>query len=446
MVQMLLDFGLIVSLVIGVLFAYVRPVDQLVTFAATHGLSLATGLFVINTASGFYDLSRQPSPAQVMAKIALAAVFALPLAYAVFRLLPPDLGSSHVMAFSAMLGFVAINTRRVFVGRTDTRTRARQRILILGTGEAAAVVEQTLRSSDPNAQVIGFVAGPNEREPVVPAHQVLPMQQSLAQTALRADVSEVVVALTERRGGSMPLRELLDCKINGIQVSDINTHFEKTLGQILIGYVKADWLIFGDGFDQGRMRSAIKRVFDIFSALLLLLVSAPIMLVTMLLIKLESPGPVLFRQERVGRNGETFEVIKFRSMRTDAEKDGPRWATKSDDRVTRVGRIIRLVRIDELPQLFNVLVGDMSMVGPRPERPFFVNQLTRDIPYYAVRHSVKPGVTGWAQVRYEYGSTMEDARRKLQFDLYYVKNHSLVLDLLILLETVTVVISGRGAR
>jgi exopolysaccharide biosynthesis polyprenyl glycosylphosphotransferase len=171
------------------------------------------------------------------------------------------------------------------------------------------------------------------------------------------------------------------------------------------------------------------------------------MVVTAIAIKLESPGPVFYRQERVGYNSKTFKVNKFRSMRTDAEKDGkPRWATANDDRVTRVGNLIRLVRIDELPQLFNVLSGDMSLVGPRPERPFFVEQLTNEIPYYAVRHSLKPGVTGWAQVRYQYGSTIEDSQQKLQYDLYYVKNHSLFLDFVILFETVGVVLTGKGAR
>jgi exopolysaccharide biosynthesis polyprenyl glycosylphosphotransferase len=195
------------------------------------------------------------------------------------------------------------------------------------------------------------------------------------------------------------------------------------------------------------LRTAIKRVFDIFSAALLLVVSAPVMLLAAVAIRLDSPGPALYRQERVGKNGKNFVIIKFRSMRTDSEKDGtPRWATADDDRVTRIGRIIRRTRIDELPQLFSVLKGDMSLVGPRPERPFFVEQLTQEIPFYSVRHSVKPGVTGWAQVRYQYGATVEDSQEKLQYDLYYVKNHALFLDVQIMLETVRVVLTGKGAR
>ncbi len=260
-------------------------------------------------------------------------------------------------------------------------------------------------------------------------------------------VDEIVIALSERRGGSMPMRELLDCKLNGVRVTDIATYFEQNLGQIRLDAVSAGWLIFGDGFNQGFIRTTVKRLFDIAGAAVLILLALPIMLATALIIKLESSGPVLYKQERVGLNNKPFNVVKFRSMRTDAEKDGiPRWATAGDNRVTRVGRVIRKLRIDELPQLFSVLNGDMSLVGPRPERAFFVEKLTQDIPFYAVRHSVKPGVTGWAQVRYQYGSTVEDTAEKLQYDLYYVKNHSLFLDLVVLFETVGVVLTGKGAQ
>ena len=319
--------------------------------------------------------------------------------------------------------------------------------MIFGCGEAARVVGETLRTSDPSTEIVGYFPGPNEREPAVPANEMLPSTVSLVQTARERGVDEIVVALTERRSGSMPLRELLDCKLQGVRVYDINSHFEKRLGQIRIDYVYAGWLIFGDGFNQGMARAAVKRLFDIFCASLLIVLSAPLMVLAALAIRLESRGSILYRQLRVGLNGSQFEVIKFRSMRTDAEQDGtPRWATAGDDRVTRVGRFIRKTRIDELPQLFSVLTGDMSLVGPRPERQFFVDQLTQEIPFYSVRHSVKPGVTGWAQVRYAYGATVEDSQEKLQYDLYYVKNHTLFLDLLILLETVRVVLTGKGAR
>ena len=317
----------------------------------------------------------------------------------------------------------------------------------LGAGPAAQVVGDTLRSSDPNALIVGYVPGPNEASVAVPQDQLLKFSGNLVETARNLAVDEIVVALTERRAGSMPLRQLLDCKLSGIKFFDLNSHFEKTLGQIRIDYLNASWLIFGDGFNQGALRTTVKRIFDVLCASALIVLSAPVMAITALLIKLESPGPVLYRQERVGQGGRTFFVTKFRSMRNDAEKDGkPRWATANDSRVTRVGNVIRKLRIDELPQLFNVLKGEMSLVGPRPERPFFVEQLTQEIPFYAVRHSVKPGVTGWAQVRYHYGSTVEDSQEKLQYDLYYVKNHTLFLDFVVLLETVGVVLTGKGAR
>jgi sugar transferase (PEP-CTERM system associated) len=276
---------------------------------------------------------------------------------------------------------------------------------------------------------------------------IISSKKSLTDTAINLKVEEIVVAVTERRGGAMPLRELLDCKLQGIKVLDLASHFEQTLGQIRLESLYAGWLIFGDGFSQGSARTIVKRIFDIACATILILLSLPVMLIAALAIVIENGFPVFYRQERVGLNGRLFNVIKFRSMRRDAEKDGkPVWAKAQDNRVTKVGRIIRKLRVDELPQLFSVLTGDMSLVGPRPERPFFVDQLTKEIPFYAVRHSVKPGVTGWAQVRYHYGATVEDSAEKLQYDLYYVKNHSLFLDILVLFETVGVVLTGKGAQ
>jgi sugar transferase (PEP-CTERM system associated) len=422
--------------------------EQFMPKAGTHMLSLAAGMFLINTATGFYGSGNRLSLNQACARAAVALVVALPLTYLLFGLLPADLASREALRMTAMAGVAAVVLRRLYVSYWGGQSIARSRIMVFGSGSAAQLVGATLKSADPNAHVVGFVPGPNEREAAVPADMILqPQGRTLAQTAHDLGVDEIVVALTERRSGSMPLRQLLDCKLSGVKVYDIATHFEKTLGQIRIDYVNAGWLIFGSGFNQGLYRTLVKRLFDLACALLLILLSLPVMLVTALLIKLESKGPVLYRQERVGLNGETFMVNKFRSMRTDAEKDGkPVWAQANDNRVTRVGAIIRRLRIDELPQLFNVLNGEMSLVGPRPERPFFVEQLTQQIPYFAARHSVKPGVTGWAQVRYQYGSTIEDAQEKLQYDLYYVKNHTLFLDIVVLFETVFVVLTGKGAR
>jgi sugar transferase (PEP-CTERM system associated) len=441
------DIGLIVLIILGGAMLEAESLKLVLPMAGGHAVSLAAGLFVINSASGFYESTYKRSLSQSCARALFALLLALPLTYAIFSLLPADYVNREVVQWSAMVGVAAVILRRVYVAHWAAEPRSRSRVLIFGAGAAAQVVGATLRHADPNVIIVGHVPGPNEKETAVAAADLLECGGTLSQLALDLDVDEIVVALTERRSGSMPLRELLDCKLFGIKVYDIPTHFEKTLGQIRVDYLNAGWLIFGDGFNQGAWRTHIKRAFDLLCASVLLLLAAPVMLLAALLIKLESRGPVFYRQERVGVNGRAFDVIKFRSMRADAEKDGqPRWAAANDDRITRVGRVLRRLRIDELPQLLNVLKGEMSLVGPRPERPFFVEQLAQEIPYYAVRHSVKPGVTGWAQVRYQYGATVEDSIEKLQYDLYYVKNHSLFLDLLILVETVAVVLTGKGAR
>jgi sugar transferase (PEP-CTERM system associated) len=442
------DAGVVMASVFAAVLIQAGTFHHAFPLAGTHGVSLAAGIFFINAATGFYEPSNNRSWVESCVRAALALALALPLTYAIFSLLPAGFGNRTVVQLAAMAGVTAVILRRSYLTHASAApSRARSRTLIFGSGEAARVVGNTLRSADPNVEIVGYFPGPNEREPAVPAAELLPATRSLTQTARERRVDEIVVALTERRSGSMPLRQLLDCKLLGVKVYDINSHFEKRLGQIRIDYLNAGWLIFGDGFNQGLARTAVKRLFDIVCASILIAAAAPVMLMTALIIRLESRGPILYRQQRVGMNGKNFVVVKFRSMRADAEKDGkPRWAVAGDDRITRVGHIIRLTRIDELPQLFSVLKGDMSLVGPRPERQFFVEQLTQEIPFYAVRHSVKPGVTGWAQVRYQYGSTVEDSQEKLQYDLYYVKNHTLLLDLLILVETVRVVLTGKGAR
>jgi sugar transferase (PEP-CTERM system associated) len=447
LMQVALDLGLIFLATMLVVMSKGDSADALLPFAASQGLSLAGFMFVINSASGLYQHSHNRSLTQSCARALLATLVALPLAYGFSRLVPASIPHRDLLVLAAMAAIAAVMVHRVYAAHSSVHARSRTKILIFGAGPVAKSVGATLFSADPHAEIVGYFAGPNETETAVASSELIQPQGTLTETALRLGVDEIVVALSERRGGSMPLRELLDCKIYGVRVVDIATHFEKTLAQIKISHVNAGWLIFGDGFNQGMVRTFVKRTFDLVFSGLLLVLSSPIMLLAALAVRLESRGPVFYKQERVGLNGTTFDVVKFRSMRTDAEKDGkPRFASKNDDRVTRVGRFIRRVRIDELPQLFNVLRGEMSLVGPRPERPFFVDDLTTKVPYYAVRHSVKPGVTGWAQVRYEYGSTLEDSVEKLQYDLYYVKNHTLFLDLLILLETVAVVLTGKGAR
>jgi sugar transferase (PEP-CTERM system associated) len=447
LLRILSDLGFIVLAMVVVFAMNTGGLGDMLPMAGPQLVSLAAGLFVINSASGLYQKAPNFTMPQVIARAALALMLALPQAWLLFGLLPNELENREAIRLAAVAGVGLVTLRRVYATAWSASQHGRARILVMGTGAAAQLVTNTLRQSDPHALVVGYYPSPNETECAVDRDMVLPATRTLSESARELGVDEIVVALTERRSGSMPLRQLLDCKLVGIKVYDVNTHFEKTLGQIRLGFANAGWMIFGDGFDQGLARSAVKRLFDIVCALALIVLSAPIMLIAALAIKLDSRGPVFYTQERLGQDGKPFMVRKFRSMRTDAEQDGtPRWASVHDDRVTRIGNFMRKTRIDELPQLFNVLKGEMSMVGPRPERAYFVDQLTQQIPFFAVRHSVKPGVTGWAQVRYQYGSTVEDSVEKLQFDLYYVKNHSLFLDLMIIFETVAVVLTGKGAR
>jgi sugar transferase (PEP-CTERM system associated) len=322
-------------------------------------------------------------------------------------------------------------------------------VLIVGTGPEALALASDLETSRHNLRnVVGLY--PTSAEEAASAAsadgpRVFSRAQSISDLVSRHRVHEIIVAVREQRGGGVPMDELLACRIRGIPVLDLAAYFEKTRCEVPIDSLKGSWLVYGHGFVQGHLRRVLKRVFDIVCSLLLLTLLSPVILLAMLAIKLESPGPVIYRQERVGLGGRTFMCLKLRSMRNDAEKDGvARWASKNDPRVTRVGNFMRKTRIDELPQLWSVLFGEMSLVGPRPERPSFVEELKREIPFYEIRHTVKPGVTGWAQVRYHYGATMDDARRKHQFDLYYVKNNSLVLDLLVLIETVSVIVFREG--
>jgi sugar transferase (PEP-CTERM system associated) len=258
-------------------------------------------------------------------------------------------------------------------------------------------------------------------------------------------VDRIVVSLTDRRG-KLPTAQLLHAKLSGVRVEDAATTYERITGKILTDGIKPSCLIFSDGFCPSRGTRIVKRAFDLIVALAGIVLAAPLMLLTAIAVRLDSPGPILYRQDRVGENGRIFTLSKFRSMRADAESGTPIWAKDKDDRVTRVGRFIRLARLDELPQLWNVLRGDMSFVGPRPERPFFVEQLAAAIPFYMERHAVKPGVTGWAQVKYRYGSSIEDATEKLRYDLYYIKHLSIVFDLTIMIDTVKVILSGKGAK
>lgn len=414
----------------------------------TYSLALVLAVLLIN--SFVMLLSRSTQHRTVYASrggAALALVLSIPCALAVFAFLPLTelkLGMYELLGMASIFGLLTIRAGEV---HARSMPAVGDRVLVYGIGAKAKSVKKALEKTGHMVHIVGFYPPPTDEKADISVNRILTREKSLTDTVKEHRVDEIVVAVTERRGGVLPLRELLDCKLHGVHVFDLSSYFEQMAGQIRLDSLRAGWLIFSEGFRQGTLRTAVKRLFDVVSATILLILGAPIMLLTAILIVLESGFPILYRQQRVGLNGRLFNVIKFRSMQTDAESDGkPRWATAGDVRVTRVGRVIRKLRIDELPQLFSVLLGEMSMVGPRPERPYFVDQLAQDIPFYAVRHSVKPGVTGWAQVRHHYTGTVEGSAEKLQYDLYYVKNHSLLLDMMILLETIGVVLTAKGAQ
>jgi len=424
----------------GELVAYDVVVSDALLFALT--------MVALNTVVGLYQRNPGRTIAQTTARMVLSLLLAVPVAWAIFTFMPRAEAWSQTLRLAvplAVVTFVAIRGIAAHSGMAPVFT---QRTLVLGTGAEAVAVEKSIGQLGHAIQFLGFFpAKKAETAHQAAGNRVLGVGMDLVDAARRYKVDEIIVAVRERRGGVLPLRELLDCKLMGVRVLDLSSYYERAVGQLRLDSLHASWLIFGDGFRQGYTRSFVKRLFDIGAAMVLLVLAAPVMVATAVVIAVESGFPIMYRQERVGQGGRLFNVIKFRSMRRDAEKDGtPRWATSNDDRVTRTGRIIRKLRIDELPQLVNVLRGDMSLVGPRPERPYFVDQLAREIPYYAVRHSVKPGVTGWAQVRYRYSASLDDAVQKLQYDLYYVKNHTLFLDIVILFETIGVVLTGEGAH
>jgi len=417
--------------------------DKVAFYAVTFALTMTA----INAWLGFYQRVHCRTRTETQARAVLSLYLAIPLAYVAFSMVSVAEVDRGFMLLSGLSALFATLVHRVYSAHHRTGSLMSHRVLVFGVGDEAEHVSRVLRESDPDIQIVGFYPCPSDAEPAVPPREILPREVSLLDTAHSLKVHEIIVAVRERRGEALPLRELLDCKLSGVKVLDLPTYFERALGQIRLDSLRVGWLIFGDGFRQNWRRAAVKRLFDIIVASVLLLLALPIMLITAVMVLVEDGFPIFYRQERVGLGGRLFKVVKFRSMRNDAESDGtPRWATANDDRVTRVGRFIRKVRIDELPQLYSVLTGDMSLVGPRPERPYFVDKLTRDIPFYAVRHSMKPGITGWAQVRYHYGSTVDDSIQKTQYDLYYVKNHTLFLDIVVLFQTVGVVLSGKGAQ
>jgi sugar transferase (PEP-CTERM system associated) len=395
----------------------------------------------------FYDLTLVHSNRELVVRL-LQAAGAASIVLALIYFLQPDLMIGNGIFVSALFVFlVAILGWRLVFNQVSGSMKLQERVLFVGTGDTARkVARQILDQHEFAYRVIGFIDDDASRigERIVnPA--IVGTPADIDRLIAEHGIDRIVVGMSDRRG-KLPVVELLRAKMAGVRVEDATTTYERVTGKILIDDLRPSWLIFSDGFRVSRVTRLMKRTIDLGLSLVLAILTLPLMIVTALLVVIEDGRPIFYRQERVGENGRTFTLAKFRSMRKDAEKGGkPIWAKDGDDRITRIGRFIRKTRLDELPQLWNVVRGDMSFVGPRPERPFFVDQLTKEIPFYQQRHTVKPGLTGWAQVKYRYGSSLDDAMEKLRYDLYYIKNLSVIFDLTIVFDTVKVVLFRKGA-
>ncbi len=364
----------------------------------------------------------------------------------VFYAYPTILIWRSVFLIAVQFAFVAILLVRAVYSAYADHTRFKRRVLVLGAGNRAKSM-LSLQSNDISEGYlcVAFLRISKDETAIPEAYDFHDIA-SLVDYARELNIDEIVIASEERRG-NLPVKDLLSCRLRGISVLDYSTFVERETGQVDLASLNPSWLIFSDGFIGGHIDHVLKRSFDVIVSLIIVAFSMPILVVTAVAILVTDPGPIFYRQERVGLHGKAFNIFKFRSMRVDAEREtGPQWAGQNDPRITPIGRLIRATRIDEIPQVLNVLKGDMSFVGPRPERGVFVDALTEEIPYYSERHHVKPGITGWAQLNYPYGASVEDARRKLQYDLYYVKNYSIFLDLLIIVQTARVVLWPHGVR
>lgn len=453
-------------LVLGVLeFAVLFAIFSLLTlFLAVIGVDhapmntdiIAALLFAAilscgTLAMGGYLAMVHESLSSLFFRTIIAYCFVGGIGLTVLYLLMPsaDPGSSNLFWAVMLASLTVILLRLAFLRIVDSEQVVR-RVVIFGAGELAASLldeyDRNLRAL--GIRIIGCIADNSSRS--IPEEKLLPTPYDFYQFCRQNNVSEIVVAQQERRrteGGWLPVPELMECKLRGIAVTNGLDFYERELKRAKLDMVHPSWIVFSEGFKASKSRAFAKRLLDLTLSLTLLVVTLPFIALTALAVFLETGRPILYSQTRVGMLGKEFRIYKFRSMRQDAEKDGKaRWATHNDNRITRVGAFIRNTRLDELPQIYNVIRGEMSIVGPRPERPEFVSELKERIPFYDTRHYVKPGLMGWAQLKYPYGASVEDARGKLEYDLYYSKNHSLVMDLLIMIQTVEVILLGKGVR
>ncbi len=409
-------------------------------------LTFAGALQVSMVAVGVYGTdalqSLRHSLARLLVAVSLGVIF-----LSVMYFLSPDITLWRSNSLYAMgIATAALIVLRLLLGAMFGGEVFKRRLIVLGAGNRANRIRALEKQRGSSFLVVGYI-GMKDGEHAIPEAINRKAIYNLADFVVRLGASEVVLALEERRN-SIPMSDLLRIKTTGVHVNDFSTFIERETGRVDLDSVNPSWLIFSDGFSSGRRISSMaKRLFDIVVSLILLLLTGPVILLAALAVKLDSKGPAFYRQQRVGLYGEEFWILKLRTMRTDAEVDGQAvWAEKDDPRITRLGYWLRKLRIDELPQCWVVLKGDMSFVGPRPERRQFIKELEKELRYYAERHMVKPGITGWAQINYPYGASIEDARHKLEYDLYYAKNYTPFLDLLILIQTVRVILWSDGAR
>jgi sugar transferase (PEP-CTERM system associated) len=442
-------------------YLFVAPVDgHVVEAVQPFGVSTQFALVLVvltvltMVAVGLYNHDAFLDYRSMLARIVLAIALEGPVIFAA-SLVYRDFVWSAIPAWSAWylkvifaLFASLLITRALFLLLADTGAWKR-RVVVIGTGDRAARIKQ-ISDRPIGAHFIpaAFIAYAKDQRRIEACAFVLDETvdaEQLYRLARECGAREIVVAPDDRRG--LPVRPLLGCKARGLAITEFLSFCERETGRVDLDALRPSWLVFSDGFRMNLFARSLKRIFDIAVSAAMLLLTLPLLLLTALFIKLEDRGPILYTQERVGLFDRPFTLYKFRSMRVNAERNGePQWAAQNDQRITRVGALIRRVRIDELPQLINVLKGEMSFVGPRPERPYFVEQLVPEIPFYGERHAVKPGITGWAQINHPYGASLNDARQKLSYDLFYVKNHSLLLDFIILIQTVRVILFSEGAR
>lgn len=425
---------------------------QMYTMFPTFGFQMFTIMFVCQLSFYFndlYDLSAVRAPAEQLIRIEQSLGGASLLLGIVYFLVPSLLIGRGVFFITMVITGTLVAVIRPALDRAWHVAGARQKLLILGTGELARdLAREVHRRSDLGIELVGFAAEDVARYTGddLFGRPVLGTVTDIDSIVKAKSISRIIVAIEDRHG-HLPIGELVRLRVRGIRIEDVHTVLTALTGRVWTRSVEASWFIFSEGFTVSRITVAAKRAMDVLLAALGFLLSAPIMCLVAIAIRLESKGPVIYRQTRVGKGGTTFEVLKFRSMSVDAERNGQAiWAMTKDPRITRVGAFIRKYRLDELPQFVNILRGDMSFVGPRPERPFFVQQLRDCIPFYDERHSVRPGLTGWAQIRYGYGASIEDAQRKLEYDLFYLKNMSILFDCVIVFGTIRIVFSGETSR